>query len=190
MAVARADSIFMVDLMYPLSTGTPSVSFALHKRGLLRARHSRPHRRRDIMRPLMMAEFDENAKPLTSRRQRIDTRACDALELLMAASPSCPEPLLLVHGIKTEIIAGLVSKGLATVHTEMPNAGGCSVEVVRIKITDAGRRALKARSMLRPMKAPPWPTVSPQPPPPDRSGRHQKSAIAHEVAIERGVKPD
>jgi hypothetical protein len=110
------------------------------------------------MRPLMMAEFGWNAKPLTSRTQRIDTRTCDALELLMAASPSCPELLLLVHGIETEIIAGLVSKGLATVHTEMPNAGGCSVEVVRIKITDAGRRALKARSMLRPMKvcSGPW----------------------------------
>ena len=67
----------------------------------------------------------------------------NALELLTAASPSCPEPLLLAHGFKTEMLADLVRRGLATAHSELANASGRSARVVRVKITDAGRRALQ-----------------------------------------------
>jgi DNA-binding MarR family transcriptional regulator len=44
-----------------------------------------------------------------------------------------------------EIIAGLVRAGLPTAPRAAVRAGGNSVEVVRIRITDAGRQALKAR---------------------------------------------
>jgi hypothetical protein len=41
------------------------------------------------------------------------------------------------------MLAGLVRAGLAIVRREVIMAGGKTVEVVRIKITGAGRRALE-----------------------------------------------
>jgi hypothetical protein len=53
--------------------------------------------------------------------------------------------LVLAHGFDSAIIAGLVRAGLATAHRESMKAGGKTVEVVRIRITDAGRDALAAK---------------------------------------------
>lgn len=124
---------------------------ALGKRG--RARGTIPNKYRvtgisaapqeDIMTPLTRAEIGRDAMAARRQKQRLGTRARDALELLAAASPSCPEPLLLAHGIKIEMIAGLVRKGLATAQTEAANVGGRPVEIVRVGITDAGRKAIE-----------------------------------------------
>jgi hypothetical protein len=65
--------------------------------------------------------------------------------LLAVASPSCPEPLLLAHGFKIKMLAGLVREGLATKQSETIGAGDCTIEVARMRITDAGRRALASR---------------------------------------------
>lgn len=92
--------------------------------------------------------------PGTAKRGRDATRACnrnrhlgakvrDALELLAAASPSCPEPLLLAHGIKVETLASLVRDRLATV--QQPDTGCANdrtMQVIRIAITDVGRKAI------------------------------------------------
>ena len=51
--------------------------------------------------------------------------------------------LVLAHGFDTDMIAGLVRTGLATAEREIVNARGKTIEVVRITITDAGRRALE-----------------------------------------------
>jgi hypothetical protein len=95
------------------------------------------------MTPLTGAETGRDAMDARRQKRRLGTRARDALELLAAASPSCPEPLLLAHGIKIEMIAGLVRKGLATAQTEAANVGGRPVEIVRVGITDAGRKAIE-----------------------------------------------
>jgi hypothetical protein len=95
------------------------------------------------MTPLTRAEIGRNAMAARRQKRRLGTRALDALELLAAASPSCPEPLLLAHGIKIEMIAGLVRKGLATAQTAAASAGGRPVEIVRVGITDAGRKAIE-----------------------------------------------
>jgi hypothetical protein len=50
---------------------------------------------------------------------------------------------VLAHGFDTDMIAGLVRTGLATADREIVNARGKTIEVVRITITDAGRRALE-----------------------------------------------
>ena len=76
-------------------------------------------------------------------KRRLGTKARDALELLAAASPSCPEMLLLAHGFKVEMVAGLVREGLATAQPEAVNVGDRPIEVVRVMITDAGRAALE-----------------------------------------------
>jgi hypothetical protein len=54
------------------------------------------------------------------------------------------EMLVVVHGLSAEILAGLVLAGLATVVTETKSASrGVTIKVARIRITDAGRRALE-----------------------------------------------
>jgi hypothetical protein len=70
-----------------------------------------------------------------------------ALRLLDEAGPrGCPEVLMqMAHGFKSEVLAGLVRDGLASVAPVSMQAGGRAVEVTRLRITEAGRRALIGR---------------------------------------------
>ncbi len=74
---------------------------------------------------------------LTPERRR-------ALEL-RASSPEGINEELLVHGhgFKRQMLVGLVRFGLATAERETVKAGGKPVEVGRIRITNAGWRAIK-----------------------------------------------
>ena len=67
------------------------------------------------------------------RRQR-------ALSLLANSADGRTEARLLSHGFTREVISGLIRDGLATASTG--RVGRAPVEVVRIKITEAGRAAL------------------------------------------------
>jgi hypothetical protein len=49
---------------------------------------------------------------------------------------------MLAHGFSVEQMVELVRAGLATAKAERVVAGGRSMEVVRVRITEAGRRAL------------------------------------------------
>ena len=52
--------------------------------------------------------------------------------------------LMLTHAFSRALIAGLVDEGLATARREIvTSAGGTTIEVVRIRISDAGRQALE-----------------------------------------------
>ena len=66
-----------------------------------------------------------------------------ALELLAAAAASNAALLVHTHGFKRRVLAGSVRRGLTTAEREMVMAGGNAVEVVRIRITAAGRRAIE-----------------------------------------------
>jgi hypothetical protein len=83
-------------------------------------------------------------KTLPPRKRRLSPDARRAL-LLLATSPHGTNEALLVivHGLKRQMLAGLVRAGLAAAEREVVDAGGRPVEVVRIRITDDGRRALK-----------------------------------------------
>jgi hypothetical protein len=63
---------------------------------------------------------------------------------LLASSPQSvnTELLVLVHGFKRQTLVGLVRVGFAAEEHEVMQAGAKPVEVVRIRITEAGRRAL------------------------------------------------
>jgi hypothetical protein len=65
-----------------------------------------------------------------------------ALELLEASIDGCTEAIMLAYGFKTELLVELVNAGLATASIEGRVAGGRRVEVIRMRITAAGRRAL------------------------------------------------
>ena len=65
-----------------------------------------------------------------------------ALELLEASIDGYTEAIMLAYGFKTEFLAALVDAGLATASIERMVAGGRRIEVTRMRITGAGRRAL------------------------------------------------
>jgi hypothetical protein len=54
------------------------------------------------------------------------------------------EALMLAHGFGVKLLADLCIAGLATATAERMVAGGRTMEAVRMKITDAGRRTLKS----------------------------------------------
>ncbi len=76
--------------------------------------------------------------PLSAEQRR-------TLALLVSNPPGVIEELLvLAHGFNREMIAGLVVEGLATARQDILVASdGSMVDLVRIRISDAGRRALE-----------------------------------------------
>ncbi len=65
-----------------------------------------------------------------------------ALELLEASIDGCTEAIMLAYGFKTELLIELINAGFATTSIERMVAGGRRIEVTRLRITGAGRRAL------------------------------------------------
>jgi hypothetical protein len=65
-----------------------------------------------------------------------------ALELLAASPDGCTEATMRAHGFTVDMLAKIVLAGLASVSTERVLAGRQPIEVARLRITDAGRRAL------------------------------------------------
>jgi hypothetical protein len=65
-----------------------------------------------------------------------------ALELLAASPDGCTEAFILAHGFTTDFLVDLIRAGLATAQTERAVVGRRSMQVTRMRITDAGRRAL------------------------------------------------
>lgn len=81
--------------------------------------------------------------PSPPRKRRLNAEQRQALELLASDPHGATENLLvLAHAFDGDMIAGLVRRGFATAQRESMKAGGRTIEVVRIRITDAGRRAI------------------------------------------------
>jgi hypothetical protein len=75
---------------------------------------------------------------------RFSREQCRALKKLAGAPRGLTEQLLLAHGFSVEILRSLVRAQLATVVSEpMMARRGVTIIVERIRITDAGRRALE-----------------------------------------------
>ncbi len=65
-----------------------------------------------------------------------------ALELLAVSPDGATEAILVAHGFTIDLLVELVRAGLATAKAERVMAGGRSMQVTRVRITEAGRRAL------------------------------------------------
>jgi hypothetical protein len=50
---------------------------------------------------------------------------------------------VLAHGFDSDMIAGLIRTGLAIADREIVKAGGKPIEVVRVRITAAGRKMIE-----------------------------------------------
>jgi len=72
-------------------------------------------------------------------------RRSATLRFLADAPEGVTEALMLAHGFRVELLVDLCIAGLATATPERTVAGGRRVEVVRLKITDAGRQALTGK---------------------------------------------
>lgn len=83
----------------------------------------------------------------TNRKRRLNPHPRRTLELLdlLAVSPRGATEALLVraHGFNSDMIADLVRAGLATTEREIIKTGAMPADVVRIRITDAGRQAIE-----------------------------------------------
>jgi hypothetical protein len=88
------------------------------------------------------------ASPIMPRRRGVpkpDRRR--ALELLAASPDGCTEAIMLAHGFTVELLVDLCIAELAIATTERMVAGGRTVEVVRMRITEAGRSVVSARPL-------------------------------------------
>jgi hypothetical protein len=69
-----------------------------------------------------------------------------ALELLASSPDGCTEAIMIAHSFSIDMLVELINAGLATATAERVVAGGRSHEVARVRITEAGRRALAGRA--------------------------------------------
>jgi hypothetical protein len=65
------------------------------------------------------------------------------LKMLSKVQHGCDANVLLSHRFRFDMIADLVGSGLATVQLESMTKSGQTVEVARVRITEAGRRTLE-----------------------------------------------
>jgi hypothetical protein len=78
------------------------------------------------------------------RRPNPDRRR--ALELLAASRYGYGKAILRAHGLSIDMLVELVKAGLATTKRERMVASGRQTDVVRVRITEAGRQALAKMS--------------------------------------------
>lgn len=84
-----------------------------------------------------------------ARKRGLDPNRRRALELLAASPDGCTEALLLAHGFGIDLLLDLIFAGLATANAERVVAGGRSMEVVRVRITEAGRTMVETSRLRR-----------------------------------------
>jgi hypothetical protein len=58
------------------------------------------------------------------------------------AATAATEAIMLAHGFSIDMMVGLVNAGLATATAERVVAGRRTIEVARVRSTEAGRKAL------------------------------------------------
>ena len=83
-------------------------------------------------------------KQPTERRRRgpkPDRRR--ALELLASSPDGCSEAIMLARGFTVEQMVELVHAGLAITNGERTAKGARAIELTRVRITEAGRSALR-----------------------------------------------
>src|SRR5260221_259262 len=89
-------------------------------------------------------------KRRTARKRVPSPNRRRALELLAASPDGATEAILVAHGFTINLLVELIRAGLATAKAERVVAGGRSMQVTRVRVTEAGRRALPICQQRRP----------------------------------------
>jgi hypothetical protein len=79
--------------------------------------------------------------PVPPRKRYLGPEQLRALQLLASSPFGASEAMMFANGFTRKTLVPLIRAGLATTQRENPNASGRSLG--RVRITDAGRRALK-----------------------------------------------
>ena len=79
---------------------------------------------------------------MSSSNSALSAEERRALDSLARFPTGCTTAILLAHGFNSTLIAELIATGLATAKSENMRAGQRTVDVTRVRITDAGRAAL------------------------------------------------
>jgi hypothetical protein len=66
----------------------------------------------------------------------------EALRMLVGSPHGCSESIMLAHGFAIGMLRDLVRNEFATADREFVRAGRRTITIVRLRITEAGRRAL------------------------------------------------
>lgn len=82
-------------------------------------------------------------KTFAPRKRPLTATAREALELLASQPDGATEAFMHAQGFSLRMLVSLVRRRLATIRSEIANVGAERVAVTRIKITDAGRKALE-----------------------------------------------
>jgi len=77
--------------------------------------------------------------PHPARRHDLTSDRRRTLRLLAGAPEGCTEAVMLAHGFTVPLLVDLCIAGLAIATPERMVAGGRTAEIVRMKITEAGR---------------------------------------------------
>jgi len=88
-------------------------------------------------------DFEGPLMAAPPRKPRLSAEQRRALEMLDLSQGGCSRPVWAAHGFTLAVLVSLVRDGLADMQAETLTAGGWTTEVVRIRITAAGRRALE-----------------------------------------------
>ncbi len=81
----------------------------------------------------------------TKTRRRLSAERRQALQFLASSQSGLTEVLLFAHGVSPHMLGRLLRNGLATIQRESIMSGDQTIEIGCIKITDAGREALRER---------------------------------------------
>jgi hypothetical protein len=82
--------------------------------------------------------------PLPPQGRQLCAEQLSALEVLADAGLwGCTAPTLLAYGFRITMLVNLVRNGLATARRETLRVGDRKIKAARIRITDAGQRALE-----------------------------------------------
>jgi hypothetical protein len=93
----------------------------------------------DLLQGMYPARYAPQMPPLSADHVR-------ALELLASSPAGCTDAVLTAHGFTHELITELIAARLASIEVEQMLANGHHIDVPWLRITDAGRVALSARS--------------------------------------------
>jgi hypothetical protein len=78
---------------------------------------------------------------MVSKRQ-LDGERKRVLTFLSERPEGCNRAVMIANGFSLALLNRLVRAGLATSHLEREERGDKAIEIVRVKMTEAGRRAL------------------------------------------------
>jgi hypothetical protein len=81
---------------------------------------------------------------VTGCKSHLTPKARSALELLAVDRHGLTETLLRTYGFTLRMLAGLIRAGLATAQRQTVKVGGQAIKVIRIRITEAGRREIES----------------------------------------------